>query len=408
MSTRAQGLARLHEFLPRAGLLYARDRNTDAGPADRANISGLSPFLRRRLITEEEVVQAALARHGRISANKFIEEIFWRTYWKGFLEARPHLWTRYQEDLGAQRRALESDGVLAARLQRALDGATGIDCFDAWIRELHELGWLHNHARMWFASIWIFTLRLPWQLGAAHFLEHLTDADPASNTLSWRWVAGLQTKGKNYLARAENIRLYTAGRFDPRDQLDERAAPLPDDGALGDAMPLPPRERLTERRVALLLTEEDLHAESWRLEAEVIAIAGLAEGSQPARPPVAADRLAAADRFAAEAMADGLERAASHFRAPAQQLAPEEILAWVASTGARELVTAYAPVGPIAEALASLRAGLQTRGVRLVELRRAWDEQAWPHATKSFAKVREQIPGLVESLVRGGPELDSN
>ena len=85
--------------------------------------------------------------------------------------------------------------------------------------ELRTEGWLHNHTRMWFASIWIFTLRLPWPLGAALFEHHLKDADAASNTLSWRWVAGIQTPGKHYLARAENIARYTNGRFDPRGDL---------------------------------------------------------------------------------------------------------------------------------------------------------------------------------------------
>jgi deoxyribodipyrimidine photo-lyase len=66
------------------------------------------------------------------------------------------------------------------------------------VQELVETGYLHNHARMWFASIWIFTLRLPWELGADFFLRHLLDGDAASNTLSWRWVAGLHTKGKHY------------------------------------------------------------------------------------------------------------------------------------------------------------------------------------------------------------------
>ena len=66
---------------------------------------------------------------------------------------------------------------------------------------------------MWFASIWIFTLELPWQLGARFFLEHLADGDAASNTLSWRWVAGLQTKGKRYEASSYNIETYTKGRF---------------------------------------------------------------------------------------------------------------------------------------------------------------------------------------------------
>ena len=59
---------------------------------------------------------------------------------------------------------------------------------------LKEDGYLLNHVRMWFASIWIFTFNLPWQLGANFFMENLLDGDPASNTLSWRWVAGLQTK----------------------------------------------------------------------------------------------------------------------------------------------------------------------------------------------------------------------
>jgi hypothetical protein len=66
---------------------------------------------------------------------------------------------------------------------------------------------------MWFASIWIFTLGLPWQLGAQFFLEHLYDGDAASNTLSWKWVAGLQTKGKHYIARPDNIQKFTNGRY---------------------------------------------------------------------------------------------------------------------------------------------------------------------------------------------------
>jgi hypothetical protein len=66
---------------------------------------------------------------------------------------------------------------------------------------------------MWFASIWIFTLELPWQLGAELFLQHLYDGDAASNTLSWRWVAGIQTQGKHYLASEWNIKKFTNNRF---------------------------------------------------------------------------------------------------------------------------------------------------------------------------------------------------
>ena len=100
------------------------------------------------------------------------------------------------------RAKLAANAGLRLAFGRAVDGRTGIDGFDDWARELTATHWLHNHARMWFASIWIFTLRLPWALGADFFMRHLIDGDPASNTLSWRWVAGLHTRSKPYAARA--------------------------------------------------------------------------------------------------------------------------------------------------------------------------------------------------------------
>ena len=79
---------------------------------------------------------------------------------------------------------------------------------DRIARELIQTGYLHNHARMWWASFWIHAEGLPWELGADVFFRHLLDADPASNTLSWRWVAGLQTAGKTYLVRLSNLQKY--------------------------------------------------------------------------------------------------------------------------------------------------------------------------------------------------------
>ena len=70
---------------------------------------------------------------------------------------------------------------------------------------------------MWYASIWIHTLKMPWYLGADLFLNNLLDGDPASNTLSWRWVAGIQTKGKAYLAKDWNIEKFTKNRFNPKE-----------------------------------------------------------------------------------------------------------------------------------------------------------------------------------------------
>ena len=95
-----------------------------------------------------------------------------------------------------------------------IEARSGIPAMDAWTSELIETGYLHNHARMWYASIWIHTLKLPWTLGAEFFLRNLLDGDVASNTLSWRWVAGLHTVGKFYLAQKSNICKFTAGRLE--------------------------------------------------------------------------------------------------------------------------------------------------------------------------------------------------
>ena len=80
---------------------------------------------------------------------------------------------------------------------------------------------------MLFASIWIFTLGLPWQKGAEFFMKHLYDGDAASNTLSWRWVAGIQTKGKNYLAQSWNISQFTNNKY-KNVKLNETALPIID------------------------------------------------------------------------------------------------------------------------------------------------------------------------------------
>ena len=78
---------------------------------------------------------------------------------------------------------------------------------------------------MWFASIWIFTFNLPWELGAAFFMKYLYDGDIASNTLSWRWVAGIQTIGKNYIAKEWNIKKFTNNKYN-NIKIRESAAPI--------------------------------------------------------------------------------------------------------------------------------------------------------------------------------------
>ena len=74
--TRAAGLARLSQFVSAAGRHYQNTRNADLGPDDRSNVSALSPYIRHRLVTEEEVLRAVLAKHSYAAAEKFIQEVF--------------------------------------------------------------------------------------------------------------------------------------------------------------------------------------------------------------------------------------------------------------------------------------------------------------------------------------------
>ena len=195
---------------------YSSQRNYDFGPKSRENTSILSKYISHRIINEYDLVREILSQHNLQKVDKFIQEVFWRVYWKGWLEHRSEVWRDF----------VDSDPTHSEEeYKKAINGETGIECFDDWVKELKTENYLHNHTRMWFASIWIFTLNLPWELGARFFMKHLFDGDAASNTLSWRWVAGIQTQGKNYLARESNIRKFTNQRY-TNTSLNENALPL--------------------------------------------------------------------------------------------------------------------------------------------------------------------------------------
>ncbi len=393
--TRAAGLQRLEAFLPSAGSHYARERNTDRGPSDRANVSMLSAYLRHRLIGEDEVVRKVVARHGMKASAKFVEEVCWRTYWKGWLELRPRTWTDYLDELAGARAALDGDPETLKRYDTAVHGRTGIPAFDAWARELIETGYLHNHARMWFASIWIFTLRLPWTLGADFFLRHLIDGDAASNTLSWRWVAGLHTTGKAYAARAENISQCTEGRFDVRGMLDEMPEPLTEHvsrpaGKLRPVMSMPPGAP-----VVLLLTEDDLCAEQWPLDPD--GVRGVAAMMSAASYPGLAEPVS---QFRIGAIQDGLHRAAKVYSCPVLDLAAgsPSLSAFCHANAAELIVTAHVPVGPARSDFEALIQSLAGTGLGVIEVRRAWDAAFWPHARRGYFDLKSRIPETLERL----------
>ena len=223
-ASRATAVDKLNTFVEQNLSDYSKLRNFDFGPSNRSNVSCLSPYITHGIINELEVINKSLKKFSFAKNEKFIQEVLWRVYWKGWLELRPDVWSDYLIELDKIKKEFKNNQSYLD----AIEGKTNVDCFNQWVIELKENNYLHNHTRMWFASIWIFTLELPWQLGAEFFMQHLYDGDAASNTLGWRWVAGIQTQGKHYLASEWNINKFTNNRFE-NIKLNENAKPISND-----------------------------------------------------------------------------------------------------------------------------------------------------------------------------------
>lgn len=395
--TRDGALRRLGEFLPLLSGYGALRNYDDPG---RENVSLLSAFVARRLILEEEILRAALREHSFAAIEKFFQEVCWRTYWKGWLELRPQVLERYLRELAVQKSSLRSDEQELYR--RAVGGETGIECFDVWSNELRKNHYLHNHVRMWFASIWIFTLKLPWQLGAEYFFQQLLDADAASNTLSWRWVAGLHTAGKHYVAKAENIRKYTRGRFDPKNQLNEDAGPVSEEAfeysehraeqKIGFSRELP------VGRVGWLLSGEDLCPEIQAPEGlKIVAVAGGWDVGIEKQFGISAEVVRASEG----AFVDALNRAARSFDCSSTGFDPLDFAGSVRRWADREEldgIVFYLPaVGPWRQRFFD-SLPLLTGELKICALRREWDRLCHPHASAGYFRFRKCFPELRKYL----------
>lgn len=240
-------------------------------------------------------------------------------------------------------------------------------------------------------------LRLPAALaaGADFFYRHLLDGDPASNTLSWCWVAGLPTRGKTYAAEAANIAKFTGHRFAP--QPDELAADAP---ALTDEEPqglpeLLPLRIFTEPQpgvpAALLLTEEDCKFEEFPLGTLDIRTAATLAASHLRSPRGVAEHVKS---FEAAALRDAASRSGFQTEALREE-EPETLADWAKSAGAAQIVMPYTPAGPLHGWLAGVRPLLAERGIALCEWRREWDGLVWPHATAGFFRVKKKIPQIL-------------
>jgi len=393
--SRAAAEARLKDFVPRAGLTYAKRRNFDLGPQEHADVSGLSPWVRHRVILEEDVLRATLQMHNIRTAEKFIQEVFWRSYFKGWLEHRPEVWERYKRNVVNYVDQLEKDAGLARRYEAAIGAKTGVDCFDAWARELVETGYLHNHARMWFASIWIYTLELPWELGADFFYRHLLDGDPASNTCSWRWICGLHTTGKTYLARAANIQQFTQFRFNPEGQLALDAPPLSELDLPELITPNFEPPDFRGKRYGLLMTEEDISIDALALSEPPTKIMAL--GSITARSVLPLSSIV--ESFSPALIIDGAARIEAYYDTQCKVSDESDwhkaLLDWVNEHSLECIVTPRLTTGPVRT---RIQRAVTDLSVPLVEIARSYDRAVTPYAKRGFFGLKKKIPNILAEL----------
>ncbi len=391
--TRAEALRTWAEFRPRVAL-YAGQRN-GVRPGHRG-VSRLSPVVRQRLVTEYELIESTLAVYPFKRVEKFVQEVIWRRYWKSWLELRPAVWSDYRADVARLREGLR--GYQLRRVAELEEGRSGVEIMDYFARELRETGYLHNHARMWFAGFWIHTENLPWELGADFFYRNLLDADPASNTLSWRWVAGIQTWGRPYLTRLSNLERFLAPELlaahpGGLEKLDDKlavparveAAPFVRAEAPADAEDTALPADLPAR-VGLWVHGDDLCVETAAPLAGLRpqgVFAGLGAGllrdygiSQPRR-----DYLRAT-------VWDGVNRAGKHFGAEAvyeePESLPDALAAWAKSRDLAAVVALRPPVGPLWEVVPAVRAALAREHIALHLVWRAEDVATLPFARSGY------------------------
>ena len=382
MNIRDEALNRLEDFSNNNLGKYAADRNFDPGPENRNNTSLLSQYISHRIIDEQETIRAAYQKFPFKKIEKFVQEVFWRTYWKGWLEMRPQVWDDYNQDLNNLQNELNSSNY-----KEAIEGNTKIPCFNDWVLELKEFGYLHNHARMWFASIWIFTLGLPWQLGADFFLKHLLDGDPASNTLGWRWVAGLHTKGKHYLASEWNINKFSAKKYEHLN-LNEQASAKHEDRSY-DIQPILFDEINSEHSLfvfhnldcSLHLVEKEMNYNHYAL----IDFTSLLKKENYS--PKVLDFKIRSNQYLTTTLKE-------QFNSQTIIQNKDDLQTIIKEKNIKNIIFPYLAVGYENDFIKEIK-----KECNIYYLARDYDKYCWQFSTKGFFKFKEQIPKIITKFL---------
>ena len=383
-SSKKMAKIQLSEFIQNKLKLYPKLRNYDFGNLDDNYASGLSPIITRRILSEEYIVRKVLAVFPFKIIEKFIQEICWRTYWKGYLEQYPSIWESYLKEIEIFNYIKDTRAYM-----QAVNGKTKIKCFNHWIRTLIRNNYLHNHSRMWFASIWSHTLSLPWQLGAEFFMEHLLDADPASNTLSWRWVVGLHTENKSYLARPDNIQKYTDGNFNPIGFLAEDISKKVK-YIKYDKKDLNIKNGFHKKKLHCILIHENDLSLHHLPECDILLIQ---------KTNYKRIKRGTKIKFFIDKCLEGcIKDAKNQFNAKIFTFEFEKKIKIKKLIQENNITTIHTPYPSIGYLKNEMMIFEKSLSIKFEYLYSKWDSLFWPHADKGFFKLKKQIPRILNKL----------
>lgn len=175
---------------------YAQSRNYINGA-----VTYLSPYISRGVFSTRDIFEYLKTKnYAWQNVEKLVQELAWRDY---FQQVWNQLGEKINEDIKNAQFPLRSRDLPLA----FLDGDTGIEGINSGIKNLLNYGYVHNHQRMYIASLACNVANYHWYLPAKWMYYHLLDADWASNACSWQWVAGTFSN-KKYYANQENINRY--------------------------------------------------------------------------------------------------------------------------------------------------------------------------------------------------------
>jgi deoxyribodipyrimidine photo-lyase len=176
---------------------YGRTRNFTNGA-----VSYLSPYISRGVISGKQVRDMMLARgYHAETIDRFHQELGWREYFQRVWQEKGDAILR--DLVNSQTRALHHRQIASI-----VNASTGINAIDEHIKAFHDTGYLHNHVRMYVASITCNIGKAHWLTPARWMYANLLDGDLASNMCSWQWVAGTFSN-KQYYCNQENINRFT-------------------------------------------------------------------------------------------------------------------------------------------------------------------------------------------------------